>query len=111
MIRTSAIIALAFCGLASAHDGQALDRQAALSMQEAASLALKTRSGTVTKGELEREEGGSGLRYSFDISADGQDYEVAIDAVDGKVLENTSQADHEAEDGGEPDKPDEKGER
>ena len=35
-----------------------------------------------------REKGGSGLRYSFDVQANGITYEVGIDAVTGRVLEN-----------------------
>ena len=42
----------------------------------------------VRKSELERERGGSGLRYSFDIEVKGKVYEVGIDAVSGRVLEN-----------------------
>ena len=39
---------------------------------------------------MEREKGGSGLRYSFDIKSDGAVYEVGVDAQSGKVLENKS---------------------
>jgi uncharacterized membrane protein YkoI len=50
--------------------------------------ALKLRPGTITDQELEKEKGGSGLRYSFDIMSKGRAYEVGIDAVTGKPLEN-----------------------
>jgi uncharacterized membrane protein YkoI len=44
--------------------------------------------------ELEKEMGGSGLRYSFDIKAKGVTYEVGVDAADGSVLENTKESAH-----------------
>ena len=59
-----------------------------VTMQQARIAALKLRPGTVRKSELERERGGSGLRYSFDIEVKGKVYEVGIDAVSGRVLEN-----------------------
>ena len=38
--------------------------------------------------ELEKEGGGTGLRYSFDVASHGKTIEVGVDAVTGKVLEN-----------------------
>ena len=38
--------------------------------------------------ELEKESGGSGLRYSFVIRQDATKHEVGIDAKTGAVLEN-----------------------
>ena len=45
--------------------------------------------GTVISRELEREKGGSGLRYSFDIRLGNVVHEVGIDAITGLVLENS----------------------
>jgi uncharacterized membrane protein YkoI len=45
--------------------------------------------GTVISRELEREKGGSGLRYSFDIRVGDVVHEVGIDAITGRVLENS----------------------
>lgn len=59
-----------------------------LTLAQAQVIALKARAGKVTDHELEAEKGGSGLRYSFDIKAGGKAYEVGVDAVTGKVLEN-----------------------
>ncbi|MBB4101168.1 PepSY domain-containing protein [Sphingomonas kyeonggiensis] len=59
-----------------------------LTLARAQAIALKARPGKVTDHELEAEKGGSGLRYSFDIKAGGKGYEVGVDAVTGKVLEN-----------------------
>ncbi|HEV2539224.1 MAG TPA: PepSY domain-containing protein [Frateuria sp.] len=60
-----------------------------ISMAEARAIALKASPGKITKEELEKEKGGSGLRYSFDIAANGVTHEVGVDAMDGKVLENS----------------------
>jgi uncharacterized membrane protein YkoI len=49
---------------------------------------LKTRPGTITDEELEKERGGSGLRYSFDIKSGKITYEIGVDAETGEVLEN-----------------------
>ena len=38
--------------------------------------------------ELEKEKGGSGLRYSIDIKQGSLAHEIGVDAVAGKVLEN-----------------------
>jgi uncharacterized membrane protein YkoI len=51
-------------------------------------IALHVRPGKITDEELEKEKGGSGLRYSFDIKAGSRTCEVGVDAVTGKVLEN-----------------------
>jgi uncharacterized membrane protein YkoI len=81
--------ALAFAGSSAyAYTGENLESQAHVKMIEALALASTARPGKVTDRELEREKGGSGLRYSFDIVSDGKIYEVGIDAMTGKVLEN-----------------------
>ena len=54
-------------GVASAYTGQELAPQAKISLEQARSIATKPRPGEVTDQELEKEKGGSGLRYSFDI--------------------------------------------
>jgi uncharacterized membrane protein YkoI len=54
----------------------------------ARATALKARPGKITDQELEKEAGGTGLRYSFDIESGGKTYEVGIDAKTGRVLEN-----------------------
>jgi hypothetical protein len=45
--------------------------------------------GKITDEELEKEKGGSGLRYSFDIKNGGVTHEVGVDAKTGKLLENS----------------------
>jgi len=44
------------------------------------------------KEELERERGGSGLRYSFDIRQGKKWREVGVDAKIGRVLENSAES-------------------
>jgi uncharacterized membrane protein YkoI len=56
--------------------------------------AHKLRAGTITDQEIEKEKGGSGLRYSFDIRHRGKLYEVSIDAKTGAVLENRAEGPH-----------------
>lgn len=54
----------------------------------ARAAALRLRPGEVQKAELEWEKGGSGRRWSFDIRTASGVFEVGIDAVTGRVLEN-----------------------
>lgn len=78
-------------GSAQAYTGQALASHAKITMDQAQKIALKARSGTITDQELEREHGGSGLRYSFDIKSENVTYEVGVDAKTGAVLENSTE--------------------
>lgn len=68
--------------------GDSLSKDAKISLAVARNTALKARPGTITDQELEKEKGGSGLRYSFDITSQGKSYEVGVDAKTGVVLEN-----------------------
>lgn len=62
-----------------------------MSLFEARKIALKAHPGKIVDQELEKESGGSGLRYSFDIKHGAKTYEVGVDAKTGKVLENASE--------------------
>lgn len=73
---------------AHAFTGQKYAREARIGMAEARAIALKAFPGKIADEELEREKGGSGLRYSFDIVAGHVRQEVGVDAKTGKVLEN-----------------------
>ncbi len=64
-----------------------------VSLTQARSIALRTFPGKVVKEELEKEGGGSGWRYSFDIAAHGVTHEVGVDAMNGRVLENSIDTD------------------
>ncbi len=86
--------AIAFCTLAMAYTGEELVKSAKIDIQAARDIALKARPGKITDEELEKENGGSGLRYSFDITVGSKTYEVGVDAVTGKVLENKREGKH-----------------
>ena len=74
---------------ATANAGPKPAPKARISMARAKQIALKAQPGRITDGELEREVGGSGLRYSFDIRSGKLAHEVGVDAKTGKVLENS----------------------
>jgi uncharacterized membrane protein YkoI len=74
--------------------GQNLAHQAHVTMSQARGIALHARPGRITDQELEREAGGSGLRYSFDITTAGHKFEVGVDAANGAVLENVAEGAH-----------------
>jgi len=76
---------------AFAYSGEELAKGAKISIDDARVIALKARPGTITDEELEREKGGSGLRYSFDIKSGGVVHEVGVDGQTGKVLENAKE--------------------
>lgn len=81
---------LALTTAAIAYSGRQYAAQAAISITKARAIALKTLPGGKIAGEeLEREAGGSGLRYSFDVRVEGTIHEVGVDARTGKVLENS----------------------
>ena len=78
--------------LASTHYvGQELASKARISIVKARAIALHARAGAITDQELEKEAGGSGLRYSFDIKSRGKTFEVGVDAKTGRVLENQAE--------------------
>jgi uncharacterized membrane protein YkoI len=89
----TAMAALAFAlpVHAFAYAGEELAKEAKITMEQATAIALKARPGALSDKELEREDGGSGLRYSFDIKSGDVTYEVGIDAKDGRVLENAKE--------------------
>lgn len=73
---------------ALAYTGEKLAGHAKISLTQARQVALRAHPGKITDQELERERGGSGLRYSFDIQNGANTQEVGVDALTGKVLEN-----------------------
>jgi uncharacterized membrane protein YkoI len=74
---------------ARAFTGEELAAQAKLTLAEARAIALKVFAGEIAAEELEKEKGGSGLRYSFDIKNGSVVHEVGVDANTGKILENS----------------------
>jgi uncharacterized membrane protein YkoI len=74
---------------AHAFTGEKLAAEAKLTLAEARAIALKVFPGTIAAEELEKEKGGSGLRYSFDIKNGSVMHEVGVDAKTGEILENS----------------------
>jgi uncharacterized membrane protein YkoI len=62
-----------------------------VTIEHAVEIALKAHPGKITDQELEREGGGTGLRYSFDILSGNVTQEVGVDAMTGKLLENQAE--------------------
>jgi uncharacterized membrane protein YkoI len=79
---------------APTYAGHEFAAQAHVQLATAEKLALKARPGVITDRELEKERGGSGLRWSFDIKSQGKTFEVGVDAKDGQVLENKAEGAH-----------------
>lgn len=74
--------------------------QAQVNLQAARATALKVYPGTITSQELEKEQGGSGLRYSFDVRNGSAIHEVGVDARTGAVLENSNDGPDQGPNGG-----------
>ena len=81
-------------GGVSAYTGEEPAKDAKVTLPEARAIALKAFPGKITDEELEKEKGGSGLRYSFDIKNGGVTHEVGIDAKTGRLLENSVEGSH-----------------
>jgi uncharacterized membrane protein YkoI len=89
-----ALVVLVCATEAEAYEGEQLAQKAKITIDQARSIALKARHGSVADEELEKEKGGTGLRYSFDIKSNNRTYEVGVDAKTGKVLENAREGRH-----------------
>lgn len=75
---------------ANAFTGERYSKQAKISLEQARMIARKELpGGKIISEELEKEHGGSGLRYSFDVKQNGKVHEIGVDAKTGKVLENS----------------------
>lgn len=88
------IIVLCAASSAWAYTGEDLAKFAKVSLDQARQIALKEHPGTITDQELEKEPGGSKLRYSFDVRVGKVTQEVGVDAMTGKVLENKPEGAH-----------------
>lgn len=74
--------------------GAELLPQAKITLAKARATAVRAHPGVITDQELEKERGGTGLRYSFDIKNRGKTFEVGVDARTGAVLENDAEGPH-----------------
>jgi Peptidase propeptide and YPEB domain len=84
----SGVVFLALPMVAFAYTGQELAPGAKVSIGRARAIALKAVPGKVTDQELEKESGGSGLRYSFKRGA--TTYEVGVDAQTGVAIRSAA---------------------
>jgi uncharacterized membrane protein YkoI len=75
-------------GPAAAYTGQQLARDAKITIDQAHVIARHAHPGRITE-ELEREDGRSGLRYTFSVDTDSGVQELGVDAATGQVLENS----------------------
>lgn len=82
------MVAAAFAGVPPARAADPAVH-AKIGMAQARSIALHREPGKIVSQELEREPGGSGLRYSFAIRGPKGLREVGIDAATGAVLEDS----------------------
>ena len=80
--------------IAIAYTGEDLAKTAKVTLEDARTIALKARPGTIGDQELEKKKGSGRLRYSFDIKNGKTTYEVGVDAQTGKVLENAAEGAH-----------------
>ena len=88
----------AIAALPKPFKGHELSRQAKVTLSQARAVAMRARVGAITDQELEKEPGGSGLRYTFDVASRGGTHEVGVDALTGRVIENAPErAAHEAQ--------------
>jgi hypothetical protein len=71
-------------GPAAAYIGQELAADAKITIDQARAIALKSHPGRITDEELEREDGGSGLRYTFSVDTGSGAQELGVDAATGK---------------------------
>jgi uncharacterized membrane protein YkoI len=86
---TSGVLGVMMTGTALAFTGEEYLPQAKMTPAQARQIALKAYPGKITSEELEKESGGSGLRYSFVISNQNAKHEVGVDAKTGALLENS----------------------
>ncbi|MBI1424143.1 MAG: peptidase M4 [Gammaproteobacteria bacterium] len=94
IITTAGVIGIVAASISAyAYDRAQLAKEAKISIEQAREIALKAFPGKITDEELEKEQGGSGLRYSFDIKQGKTEQEVGVDASTGTVLENVAETD------------------
>ena len=93
LIGAVAFVAASSAAVANPHHfaGANLLPMAKITLAQARAAAVRAHPGVITDQELEKEGGGTGLRYSFDIKNHGKTFEVGVDARTGKVLENKAE--------------------
>ena len=94
LVLRSILLAILVTGTASALTGEQDLSEAKVPLPQARHIALKTYPGKIVSQELEKESGGSGLRYSFVIRHEKVKHEVGVDAKTGEVVENSIEGKH-----------------
>jgi uncharacterized membrane protein YkoI len=89
LLLKSGVLGVLMSGTAFAFTGGQYLPQAKMTPAQARQIALKAYPGKIISEELEKESGGSGLRYSFVISNQKVKHEVGVDAKTGAILENS----------------------
>jgi uncharacterized membrane protein YkoI len=81
-------------GTAFGYTGSEFAKGARINLEQARAIATKAQPGKIIDQELERETGGSGLRYSFDVKIGSVTHEIGVDAQTGEILENSVEGSH-----------------
>lgn len=85
-------VSLTLASAAVAYPGYAeYGKLAKIDLKTAEAIALKAFPGKIVSYELEKETGGSGLRYSFVIANSASKHELGVDAATGKILQNAEE--------------------
>ena len=72
-----------------AYTGEQLEKTVKFSSAQAKAIALKKEPGKIVDIELEKEKGGTGIRYTMTIAVKGIQREVGVDANTGAILEDS----------------------
>ena len=89
VLMRSAALTVLMTGTALALTGEKYLSQTVVTPPQARQIALKAYPGKIVSEEIEKESGGSGLRYSFVISNKKEQHEIGVDAKTGALLENS----------------------
>jgi uncharacterized membrane protein YkoI len=88
VLMRSAVLTVLMTGTA-ALTGEKYLSQTKVTPSRARQIALKAYPGKIVSEEIEKESGGSGLRYSFVIGSKKEQHEVGVDAKTGTLLEDS----------------------
>ena len=84
---TGLLATAAFGAMAMILPNNASAKDAKITMQQAQAIALKAAPGKIVQKEYEKEDGS--WRYSFDIRQGNRIHEIGVDAMTGKIVEDS----------------------
>ncbi|HEY8322127.1 MAG TPA: PepSY domain-containing protein [Candidatus Baltobacteraceae bacterium] len=87
VLALAALVAAPLAASAAPLKGSQYLSQAKVGLAQARTIALAKERGIIVDQELEKENGG--LRYSFDVKVGKIVHEVGVDALTGKVIEDS----------------------